>query len=455
MTHQLKLENQRLTRLVPCDRNARTHSKRQIRQVAGSIEQFGFVNPILIDEDARIIAGHARLEAAKLLGLEAVPVICLTHLTEHLKRALAIADNKLPENAGRDEELLAQELKILSEVEVAFDLTITGFSQAEIDLRIESLAPANDPKADEIPESEPEEESVVRHGDLFHLSPHRLLCGDATSSADFETLICGETVQMVITDPPYNLPIDGHVSGLGEIKHDNFVMAAGEMAAEQFTAFLRQAFANLAAHSADGSIHVIFMDWRHLPEVLAAGAAAYTEFKQLCVWAKTNAGMGSFYRSQHELVLVFKNGSAPHINNFELGQHGRFRSNLWTYPGANALGVERLDELRMHPTVKPVAMIADAIMDCSKRRGLILDPFVGSGTTIIAAEKTGRRAYAMELDPKYVQTAIRRWERYTSKRAVFAETGQTFQDLIETGRPESPDRPDTGAAAAPMEARHG
>jgi hypothetical protein len=340
MTHQLKLENQRLTRLVPCDRNARTHSKRQIRQVAGSIEQFGFVNPILIDEDARIIAGHARLEAAKLLGLEAVPVICLTHLTEHQKRALAIADNKLPENAGWDEELLAQELKILSEVEVDFDLTITGFSQAEIDLRIESLAPANDPKADEIPEPEPEEKIVVRHGNLFLLSSHRLLCGDATSSDDFEALMSGERAQMVLTDPPYNLPIEGHVSGLGQIKHDDFVMAAGEMSAEQFATFLKQAFANLAAHSADGSIHFVFMDWRHLRQVLAAGDNAYTEFKQLCVWAKSNAGMGSFYRSQHELVLVFKNGRAPHINNFGLGEEGRHRSNVWSYPGVNALGAD-------------------------------------------------------------------------------------------------------------------
>jgi DNA modification methylase len=236
---------------------------------------------------------------------------------------------------------------------------------------------------------------------------------------------------MVITDPPYNLPIDGHVSGLGRTQHEDFVMASGEMTEGQFTTFLEQALANLAAFSIDGSIHFVFMDWRHLREILAAGEAAYTALKQLIVWVKTNAGMGSFYRSQHELVLVFKNGTAPHINNFELGQHGRHRSNVWTYPGVNSLGPDRLDELRMHPTVKPVALVADAIKDCSKRRGIVLDPFVGSGTTIIAAEKTGRHAYAMELDPKYVQTAIRRWEVFTGEDAVHIPSDLTFHELRE------------------------
>ncbi len=418
--------------LITDPRNTRTHSQRQIRQVAESIEQFGFVNPILIDEADRIIAGHARKDAAAQLGLETVPVIRLSHLTEHQKRALAIADNKLPENAGWDEELLAQELKILSEVEFDFDVTITGFTQAEIDLRIESLAPVDDPKADEIPEPEPLEEIVVRRDDLFQLGPHRLLCGNAMSWADFKVLMADQKAQMVITDPPYNLPIDGHVSGLGRAKHNDFVMASGEMTREQFTEFLGQSFSNLADASNDGSIHFVFIDWRHLREILVAGEAAYTALKQLIVWVKTNAGMGSFYRSQHELVLVFKNGTAPHINNFELGQHGRHRSNVWTYPGANSLGLDRLDELQMYPTVKPVALVADAIKDCSKRRGIILDPFVGSGTTIIAAEKTGRRAYAMELDPRYVQTAIRRWESFTGEDAVHVASGLTFHELRET-----------------------
>ena len=420
----------------PDHRNARTHSKRQIRQIAESIREFGIVNPILIDEVDRVIAGHGRLAAARFLQMETVPAIRLSHLNEPQKRALALADNKLAENAGWNDVLLAQELKILSDVEIDFDLTVTGFSQAEIDLRIESLAPADDPEANEIPEPQSSEHLVIQNGDLFRLGPHRLLCGNAMSPTDFEALMSDEKAQMVITDPPYNLPIDGHVSGLGHTKHENFVMAAGEMTTEQFTVFLKHAFTNLAAHSIDSSVHFVFMDWRHLPEVLAAGAAAYTEFKQLCVWVKTNAGMGSFYRSQHELVLVFKCGTATHINNFELGQHGRHRSNVWTYPGVNCLGPDRLNELQMHPTVKPVAMIAEAIKDCSKRHGLVLDPFVGSGTTIIAAEKTGRRAYAMEVDPRHAYTALRRWERYTGQDATHIASGLTLQELLERRLPE-------------------
>jgi DNA modification methylase len=431
MPEKLTIDQVLVATLKADPRNARTHSKQQVRQIGASIREFGFVNPILIDEANRIIAGHARRDAAAQLGLETVPVIRLSHLTEHQKRALAIADNKLAENAGWNEEVLAQELKILSEVVVDFDVTITGFAPAEIDLLIEGLAPADDPSADKIPDPEEAENIVVRRGDLFHLGRHRLLCGDATCDADFEALMSDRTAQMVITDPPYNVPIDGNVCGLGRIKHQDFVMAAGEMSAAEFTAFLEKAFSNLAAHSIEGSIHFVFMDWRHLPEILAAGEAAYSELKQFCVWVKTNAGMGSFYRSRHELVLAFKSGTAPHINNFELGQHGRHRSNVWTYAGVNSLGPDRLDELRMHPTVKPVALVADAIKDCSKRGGVILDPFAGSGTTIIAAEKTGRRAYAMELDPKYVQTAIRRWEAFTDEDAVHVETGLTFRDLCD------------------------
>ncbi len=460
MPEKLTIDQVLVATLKADPRNARTHTKQQVRQIGASIREFGFVNPILIDEANRIIAGHARRDAAVQLGLETVPVIRLSHLTEHQKRALAIADNKLPQNAGWNEEVLAQELKILSEVEVDFDVTITGFAPAEIDLLIEGLAPADDPSADEFPDPEEAEIIVVRRGDLFHLGRHRLLCGDATCDAHFEALMSDRTAQMVITDPPYNVPIDGNVCGSGRIKHEDFVMAAGEMSAAEFTAFLEKAFSNLAAHSIEGSIHFVFMDWSHLPEILAVGEAAYYELKQFCVWVKTNAGMGSFYRSQHELVLAFKSGTAPHINNFELGQHGRHRSNVWTYPGVNSLGPGRLDELRMHPTVKPVALVADAIKDCSKRRGIILDPFVGSGTTIIAAEQTGRRACAMELDPKYVQTAIQRWQAFTGEDAVHVETGLTFGDFCDARasdrrRPQDLPEPDAvGERPILEESRH-
>ena len=429
----------------PGPRNTRTHSKGQLRQIEASIETFGFVNPILIDEFDQIIAGHGRRDAAERAGLEFVPTIRLSHLSEHEKRALAIADNKLPENAGWNEELLAQELKILSEVDVDFNVTVTGFSQAEIDLKIEGLGPADDPAADELPDAEADDAVVVRRGDLFRLDRHLLLCGDATSANDFATLMQGQKAQMVITDPPYNLLIKGHVSGLGRTKHQDFVQASGEMSPECFTTFLRQSCANLAALSIDGSIHFLFMDWRHMGELLEAGRSIFTEFKQLCIWAKTNAGMGTFYRSQHELIFVFKNGTAQHINNFELGQHGRHRSNIWSYPGVNALGPDRMTELAMHPTVKPAAMIADAILDCSARQGIVLDPFVGSGTTIIAAEKTGRRAYTMDLDPMYVQTAIRRWQAYSGEPAVHTALGLSFDELCERRRDSGATDRDAGS----------
>ena len=428
--HGLKVEQVPSTKLSTNPRNARTHSKRQIRQIAASIREFGFINPVLIDEANRVIAGHGRLAAVRLLNLETVPAIRLEHLSEVQKRALALADNKLAENAGWDEALLAQELRYLTEIEVDFNVEITGFEVAEIDLLIEGAGTGEgDPKADQIPETPLPEKVTVGAGDLWELGAHRLLCGNATEGKSYERLMAGQKAQMVITDPPYNVPIDGHVCGLGTIKHRDFQMASGEMSREQFTEFLETAFSNLAKHSVDGSIHFIFMDWRHLPEILAAGQRAYGELKQLCVWVKSNAGMGSFYRSQHELIPTFKSGTAPHINNFELGQHGRHRSNIWTYAGVNSLGPDRLDELRMHPTVKPVALVADAILDCSKRGGIILDPFAGSGTTVIAAERTGRSAYAMELEPRYVETAIHRWQDYTGEQAIHAETGRTLAEM--------------------------
>ncbi len=322
-------------------------------------------------------------------------------------------------------------------------MTITGFAPAEIDLLIEGLEPAeSDLKADAIPEPPPAEAVTVKPGDLWHLGRHRLLCGDARDSRAFECLLAGESAQMVFVDPPYNVPVGGHVCGLGRIKHREFAMASGEMTEGQFVEFLRQTLSNLAAHSADGSIHYICMDWRHLYELLTAGRAVYSELKNLCVWNKTNAGMGSFYRSKHELVMAFKSGKAPHINNFGLGERGRYRTNVWDYAGVNTLKSDRLAELAMHPTVKPVALVADAMLDCSKRGGIVLDAFAGSGTTVIAAERTSRRAYALEIDPLYVETAIRRWEDYSGDHAVHAETGLTLEEIkmhrAQATRPQEP-----------------
>ena len=418
--------------LKPRDRNPRTHSKKQILQIVKSIEEFGFINPILTDARGRIIAGHGRVEAVKLLGMKLLPAIRLEGMSEAQLRAYALADNRLAQISEWDEELCALEFKYIQELQIDFDLELTGFETAEIDRYLEILNPAGeDPAADSIPEADPAEPPVSRFGDLWRLGRHRLLCGDATQRDEFLKLLGDQKAQLVFTDPPYNVPIDGHVSGLGAVRHEDFRMASGEMTEAEYTDFLRTAFTHLAAFSTDGAIHFICADWRHAYEFLTAGRAVYSELKNLIVWVKTNAGMGTFYRSQHELIFAFKNGTSPHINNFELGQHGRHRANVWSYAGGNAFKPDRLEELAMHPTVKPVAMIADALKDCSKRGGVVLDPFAGSGTILIAAQKTGRRAYAMEIEPKYVDTAIRRWEEYSGGEATHAENFLTFAQIKE------------------------
>jgi DNA modification methylase len=310
-------------------------------------------------------------------------------------------------------------------------VSLTGFEMHEIDLVIQSVTGDEDETSDEPALEFKADNPVSRLGELWTLGRHRLLVGDSRDPVCFDHLMDGEVAEMVFTDPPYNIPICGNVSGLGDVRHEHFVMGVGEMSSEEFVDFLGDAFANLKRHTADGSIHFVCMDWRHLREMLEASDEVYTDLKNLCVWAKSNAGMGNFYRSQHELVFVFKNGVAPHINNFELGQHGRHRSNVWSYAGANSFKEGRLEELRLHPTVKPAGMVADAILDCSNRNGIVLDSFAGSGTTIIAAQQTGRRAYAMDLDPLYVDTAIRRWQAITGEQARLDACGQTFDEVFE------------------------
>jgi DNA modification methylase len=414
--------------LKPYARNSRTHSDSQIRQIAESIRAFGFNKPVLIDGNDEIIAGHGVVEAAKLLALESVPTIRLEHLSEAEKRAYILADNRIAEMAGWDKEILAIELQNLIEMETEFSITATGFEIAEIDSLLEILDEDKAAETEEPPpDADPGAPVVSRLGDLWQLGQQRVLCGDARDPLAYARLLEGEKARLIITDPPYNVPVQGHVSGLGQVKHDDFIMASGEMREPEFTTFLATVFTNLAAYSFDGSIHFVFTDWRHLYEFLHAGRLVYSELKNLVVWAKTNAGMGSFYRSQHELILVFKNGRARHINNFELGQHGRYRTNLWTYPGANSLQRGRDEQLALHPTVKPVGLYADAMLDCSAPGDLVLDVFCGSGTVFLAAERTRRRACALELDPRYVDVAVRRWEKTTGETAVHAQTGDTFK----------------------------
>ena len=421
-----------ITSLKPYARNARTHSRKQVKQIAASIERFGFTNPVLISDDGEIIAGHGRVEAAKSLGWKTVPTLALSHLSETERRAYVLADNKLALNAGWDKEILAIELQALSDLN--FDVELTGFSLAEIDLVIDEAGEA-DPDGTDAPEDEvvfATGTPVSRQGDLWLLGRHKLLCGDARSSIDFEALLGKEEVDLVFTDPPYNVKIDGNVCGLGSVKHREFAFASGEMSQSQFTAFLTDTLCNAASVMRDGAIAFVCMDWRHMGELLSAGNTVFTELKNLVVWNKSNGGMGAFYRSKHELIFVFKQGTAEHTNSFGLGETGRYRTNVWDYAGISSISGSRSEELAMHPTVKPVALIADAIRDCSRRGEIVLDCFGGSGSTLIAAEKTGRSARMIEYDPLYCDTIVRRWEKLTGKRATLAVTDETFEDLADS-----------------------
>jgi DNA modification methylase len=346
------------------------------------------------------------------------------HLSPAQVRAYVIADNKIAENAGWDRQLLALELKELS-LELDFKVTDLGFETGEVDFLIGELNGAAPDVADVVPEPDTAKPAVTKPGDLWRMGNHFLYCGDSTLAASYEVLLQGAKAQAVFTDPPYNVAIAGNVSGLGKVKHQDFAMASGEMSQREFTGFLAKVFQQLVTFSQDGSLHYVCMDWRHMGEMIAAGDA-YTELKNLCVWAKTNAGMGAFYRSQHELVFVFKNGTGRHINNVELGRFGRNRSNVWTYAGATSFGQERDEALAMHPTVKPVALVADAILDCSERGGIILDAFAGSGSTLVAAERAGRKGYGIELDPIYCDTVVRRMAKVYGITATHALNGQSF-----------------------------
>ena len=419
------------------DRNARTHSKRQIRQIANSIRRFGFCNAVLVDDDLNILAGHGRVKAAELLGLTSVPTVRLSHLSDAEKRAYILADNRLAEKAGWDRSLLVLELQGL--IDIGFDVELTGFEMPEIDLLLDEaleaggLSPAAD---DELPATR-KGPPVSRPGDLWILGVHRLSCGDACTPASYDRLLSGKKADLLFTDPPYNVRINGHVSGLGRVRHAEFAMACGEMTETQYIGFLTDSLGLTVKVSRDGALHYIFVDWRHSYELMSAGRDIYDSLLNLCVWNKDNGGMGSFYRSKHELVMVYKVGNAPHINNVELGRHGRNRTNVWDYAGVNTFRAGRLDELAMHPTVKPVALVTDVIRDASCRSDLVLDPFAGSGTTIIAAEKTGRRACALEIDPHYVDVIIQRWQEYTGKRARLDTTAASFEDVAEQRQPEA------------------
>ena len=406
--------------LVPDPRNARTHPKRQVEQIASSITAFGFTNPILADPEGRLIAGHGRLLAAKQLGLVEVPVIELSGLSEAQKKALRLADNKIALNAGWDVEILKLELGDLALPEFDIDLSLTGFSPGEIDVVLSEAADPDDERIPAVPVT-----PRTRPGDIWQLGEHRIGCGDGRDDTFLRAVVGdGETIDAAFLDPPYNVKINGHANTRG--RHREFAMASGEMTTDAFRTFLRETLSACERVSRSGAVHFGCMDWRHLDDVSAVGTDVYNALLNICVWNKSNAGMGSLYRSKHEMVFVYRVGDTPHTNAVELGKHGRNRTNVWDYASVNSLRGSRRADLDMHPTVKPVAMVADAICDVTRQGERVLDIFLGSGTSLIAAERVGRRFRGLDIDPGYIDVSIARWEQLTGGHAqlVFRATAE-------------------------------
>ncbi|MGX7925475.1 site-specific DNA-methyltransferase [Tsuneonella sp. HG094] len=408
--------------------NPRKHPEHQLVKLGASMNEFGFVMPALIDEDDVIIAGEARIAAAKRIGMAEVPVIIAHQWSKAQVRAYRLADNKLAELANWDAEVLAMEIAAIIEMDET-PIEILGFETAEVDLLLDDnrKAETSEDEADE--QLDVPVNPVTRPGDLWMLGKHRLLCASSLETASWDELLAGEIAAMAFTDPPYNVPVSGHVCGLGKTSHAEFAMASGEMSSPEFIAFLTGFLKVMLPYLKDGAVLDLCMDWRHLAELQAALDANALALLNTCVWNKTNGGMGSLYRSKHELVLIAKKGKAPHTNNVELGKHGRYRTNVWDYAGVNTFGRNRMADLADHPTVKPVALVADAIRDVSKPGEIVLDAFMGSGTTILAAERTKRRGFGVEIDPGYVDVAIRRWQNLTGQQAVLASTGQSFAEV--------------------------
>jgi len=391
----------------------------------------------VVTSEQVMLSGNIWLEAARLAGYEEAPVMVADHLTPAEADAFMLANVRLVERGAWDQQALGQILLDLSVGELSMDLELTGFEPAEIDLAIEGLNGDDTDPGDDLPPLAP---AVSRPRDVWALGEHRLLCGDALVKESYINLMAGDAAQVVFADPPYNVPVADNVSGLGKIKHADFAMGVGEMSEAEFTLFLAEALSLAAEASADPSLHYICMDWRHMSEISAAGRRVYDKMLNLCIWAKTSAGMGGFYRSQHELVFVFKKGRGRHRNNIQLGRFGRDRTNLWTYPGGSGFGLkgEEGNLLTLHPTVKPVAMIADILLDVTAQGEIVLDPFAGSGSTIIAAQKTRRRARAIEFEPIYADVAVRRWQKWTGEAATLEGAGRSFEQIaVERGGEES------------------
>lgn len=432
-TRRLAVEYRSISSIRFDPQNPRIHTKKQVRQISNSIKAFGFNVPVLINASGQLVAGHGRFLAAQQLGIAEIPTLSLEHLNPEQTRAFMIADNKISENADWNEALLGEQLKSLSVLDLDFSLETTGFEMSQIDLLIEGPVPvtkgSTDP-TDALPKSTGLP-PITALGDVWILNGHRVRCGDSQHEEHYKALMQCRKARMVFADPPYNDPIDGYVTNFGKVQHPEFLMGSGEMSPQEFATFLKTVLGRLAFNSEDGALHFICMDWRHSMELLSAADEMYSTLKNICVWEKSRAGQGSLYRSQHEFVFVFKKGTATHRNNIQLGQYGRYRTNVWKY-SSPALSPKSGDEdplAGIHPTIKPVSLVADAILDCTARGDIVLDPFLGSGTTLIAAERTGRTCYGMELDPRYVDVIVRRWQSFTGLHAVHESSGRLFSEI--------------------------
>jgi DNA modification methylase len=424
-------------------RKSRTHTKDQIGRIAESIRTFGFTVPILVDEDQKVIAGNARLEAAIQLGLVQVPVVALSHLTRAQKRAFVIAENQLATLSGWDKDVLRIEFKELSELDLDFSLETTGFVEPQMDaIMFGGSAGKPEDRLPPLPAT-----PTSRLGDLWLLGDHKLLCGDSTEPESLSALLGGEPARAVFTDIPYNCQVQGHVTGSSA--HGEFVMASGELSDEAFAEFMAKSLMRISETLMPGGVAYFCIDWRNADKVFDGVKPTELEMMNLVVWDKGSGGMGSWYRSRHELIFVLRKDGAGHLNRVELGKHGRDRHNVWCYPGVNGFGSEKAKARDMHPTVKPLNLVRDAILDCSARGDLIVDLFSGSGTTIAAAHNSGRRGAAIDLDPRYVDTGVVRWQDISGKEAVLAATGQTFREV----RAERAAAADTTPALPPARQR--
>jgi len=429
--NELSIEHLPVSVIRPYEGSPRLHSRAQRRKAAHITKQFGQLRPILIDSENCIIDGHLIFDCLREAGYDQVAAIVVDRDPASIK-AIRLALNRLPQDSRWHDARLRKELDEL--IDLGYDMTLTGFDQVEIDMSLSfDEGPSAGAIEDPVPEPNRAHPAIAKAGDLWQLGQHFLACGDSRDPKVMSALFGTELAEMIFTDPPFNVKIAGNVSGLGKHTHREFAMASGEMSQTEFIEFLTTTCGAAVSCLMDGGIAYYCIDWRHLNDLVTAAATNGLRQLNLIVWNKTNAAMGTFYRSQHELIPVFKKGEAPHINNFELGKKGRSRSNVWTYRGMNVPGAERDELLAMHPTVKPLAMVIDAIKDVSRRGAIVLDPFLGSGTTLIAAEVTGRRCYGCEIDPHYVDLCIQRWQDHTDEVAIHIPTGATF-DSFRDGR---------------------